>query len=170
MIMSFIRYMEDIVSPSAEEMREEAFARWKAQAAEESEARRQAGQVAIWLERGPDDAETFTRGHQAELREVLGPILRDKGLEVDAPFMTLDSADAVSGYTGEVIIALASIPAITKVLVAWIQRKPGRKVRVEFHPNGKIKTVEAQTEEQVLSIVKAVNQEGRAKLPKAKKK
>jgi hypothetical protein len=162
------------VSPSPEEWKKEAYeayvARRKAHEAEQSEIRRQAGQVAIWLDRSPDDAETFTKDHQAELREVLNPILRDKRLEVDAPFLALDAADAVSGYTGQLIIALASIPAITKVLVAWIQRKPGRKIRVEFHPSGKVKTVEAQTEEQVLSLAKALDQEARAEVPKAKTK
>jgi hypothetical protein len=163
--------MEDIVSPTQAEWKEEAYkayvAKLKAREAEESQRRRQAGQVAIWLGRSPDDAKTFTKEHQAELYEMLGPLLPDKELEVDAPFMALDSADAVSGYTGELIVALASIPAIAKVLVAWIQRKPGRKIRVEFHPSGKVKTVEAQTEEQVLSIIKTVNQEARSKTPKS---
>jgi len=74
----------------------------------------------------------------------------------------------VGGYTGELIIALASIasPLVTHVLVAWLQRKPGRKVRVEFHPSGKLKTVEAQTEEQVLSIAKALAQEARRRVTK----
>jgi hypothetical protein len=159
---------------SIEEWKDEAYkayvARWKAHEAEESERRRQGGEVAIWLGRSPDDAQTFTRDHQAELHELLGPLLRDKELKVDAPFMALDSADAVSGYTGEVIIALAYIarPLITHALVAWIRRKPGRKIRVEFHPGGKVKTVEAQTEEQVLSIAKALEQEARARESKAK--
>jgi hypothetical protein len=172
MIMSFIGYREDTVSQSAEEMREEAYARWRAQAAAQSEIRRQAGQVAIWLQRAPDDTATFTRGHQAELRELLGPILRDKELGIDAPFMMLDSVDAVSGYTGQVIVSLAQIasPVLTAALVAWLKGRPSRKVRVEFHPGGEVKTVEAQTEEQVLSLVKALDQEPRAKPPKAKKK
>jgi hypothetical protein len=164
------------MSPTPEEWKKEAYeayvAKWKAHEAEESERRRQAGQVAIWLGRGPDDAETFTKDHQADLHEVLGPLLRDKELKADAPFMALDSAEAVSGYTGEVIIALAYIarPLITHALVAWIKRKPGRKIRVEFHPGGEAKTVEAQTEEQVLALVKALDQEARPKAPKAKKK
>jgi hypothetical protein len=166
--------MEDLVSPSPEEWKEEAYKayveRWTALRAEESERRRLAGKITIWLDRSPDDAETFTKDHQAALREVLDPILRDKGLEVEAPFLTLDSADAVGGYTGELIIALASIPAIAQILVAWLQRKPGCKVRVEFHPSGKVKTVEAKTEEQVLSIVNALDQEARARASKAKKK
>jgi hypothetical protein len=153
---------------SPENWKEEAYeanvAKWKAREAEKSERRRQAGQVAIWLDRSPD-AETFTRNHQAELREVLGPLLRDKDLKAVAPFMALDAADAVSGYTGELVVALASIasPLVTHVLVAWLQRKPGRKLRVEFHPSRKVKTVEAQTEKQVLSIVEALDQEARAK-------
>ena len=162
------------MSPSPDEWKKEAYeayvASLKADEAEQSETRRQAGQVAIWLDRNPDDAETFTKDHQAELHEVLGPLLRDKELKVEAPFMALDSADAVGGYTGQLIIALASIPAITKVLVAWIQRKPGRKIRVEFHPSGKVKTVEAQTEEQVLSLAKALDREARAEVPKTKTK
>lgn len=147
-----------------------AFARWAAEAAEESERRRQEGKIAIWLERGPNDAEAFTEEYQAELSEVLSPLLRDKGIEVEAPALAVDAIDAVGGYTGELIVALASIasPLITHVLVAWLQRKPGRKVRVEFHPSGKVKTVEAQTEEQVLSIAKALDQEARARVPKAK--
>ena len=82
----------------------------------------------------------------------------------------VDSTEAVSGYTGELIIALALIPAIAQVLVAWLQRNPGRTVRVEFHPSGEVKTVKAKTEEQVLSIVNALDQEARARASKAKKK
>lgn len=101
---------------------------------------------------------------------MLDPILRDKELEIEAPALAVDSVDVVGGYTGELIIAVASIPAIAQVLVAWVQRKPGRTVRVEFHPSGKVKTVEAKTEEQVLSIVNALDQEARARASKAKKK
>jgi hypothetical protein len=162
------------VSPSPDEWKKEAYKAYvaglKADEAAQSETRRQAGQVAIWLDPSPDDAKTFTKDHQAELYQVLGPLLRDKGLEVKARFVALDSADAVGGYTGEFVIALAFIPAITQVLVAWIRRKPGRKVRVEFHPSGKVKTVEAQTEEQILSLAKALDQEARAEAPKAKTK
>ena len=134
----------------------------------QSEIRRQAGQVTIWLDPGPDDAKTFTKEHQAELREVLGPLLRDKELEVKPRIGVLDSVGAGGGYTGEFVIALAFIHSITKVLVAWIQRKPGRKIR--FHPNGQLKVVEAHTEKQILSLVKALQQEARAEVPKTKTK
>ena len=123
------------------------------------------------MDRSPDDAETFTKDHQAELYELLGPLLRDKEFKVEALFMALDSADAVSGYTGQLIISLAQIasPVLTAALVAWLKGRPSRKVRIEFHPNGKVKTVEAQTEEQVLTIAKALDQEARAKTSKAKR-
>jgi hypothetical protein len=114
--------------------------------------------------------------HSSSITQLMIPsattsgILRDKELEIEAPALAVDSVDVVGGYTGELIIAVASIPAIAQVLVAWVQRKPGRTVRVEFHPSGKVKTVEAKTEEQVLSIVNALDQEARARASKAKKK
>jgi hypothetical protein len=159
------------MSPSPEEWKKEAYEAYAAREAEQSEIRRQAGQVAIWLDRSPDDAKTFTKDHQAELHQVLGPLLRDKGLEVKARTVALDSVEAVGGYTREFVIALASIsPIVTHALVAWIQRKPGRKIRVEFHPSGKVKTVEAQTEDQILSLAKALDQEAQAEVPKTKTK
>jgi hypothetical protein len=160
------------VVQSVEEMGEEArrayVARRKEHEAEQSEHRRQAGQVSIWLDRSPNDARTFTRPFQAELYEVIGPLLREKELKVEAPFMALDSADAFSGYIGQLIIPLAQIasPIVSAALVAWLKR-PSRNVRVEFYPSGRVKTVEAKTTEQVLSIVKEVDQEARAD-PKSK--
>ncbi|WP_148293624.1 hypothetical protein [Azospirillum sp. B4] len=143
-------------------------ARRRAFEAEESDRRKQQGKIAIWLKRGPDDAETFTREHQIELRDVVTG-LRGQGIELDAAFMAVDSAEAISGYTGEFVILLtqAASPFLTGALVAWLKR-PGRKVRVEFHPSGKLKTIEAQSEEQVLSIAKALDQEARSSVPKAK--
>ena len=164
------------MSPTADEMREETYkayvARRRAFEAQESERRRQAGQVAIWLDRSPDDAETFTKDHQAELYELLGPLLRDKEFKVEALFMALDSADAVSGYTGQLIISLAQIasPVLTAALVAWLKGRPGRKVRVQFHPDGKLKNVEAQTPEQVVELMNAVRTEPDSQAPKKKMK
>ena len=161
-----------LISPSPDEWKKEAayVASLKADEAAQSETRRQAGQVAIWLDPSPDDAKTFTKEHQAELHQVLGPLLRDKGLEVKARVVALDSADAVGGYTGEFVIALAFIPAITKVLVAWIQRKPGSGVSVEYYPDGTTKKIKAQTTEEFHSLTNVLGQEVRAKAPKTKTK
>jgi hypothetical protein len=149
--------------------KDKAFARWAAERAEQSERRGQEGKIAIWLERGPDDANEFTKEFQAELDKVLYPVVRDKGLEVEAPSLAVDAVEAVGGFTGQLIIDLAKIaaPVLTAALVAWVKGKPGRKIRVEFHPSGKVKTVEVQTVEQVHSIIKTVDQEARARTPKA---
>jgi hypothetical protein len=172
--MSFIKYrgasaMSSIDEPWKNELYKAHVARWKAEAAAESERRKQEGKIAIWLERGPDDAEEFTKEFQAELDKVLSPVVRDKGLAVEAPALAVDAVDAVGGYTGQLIIDLAKVvsPVLTAALVAWVKGKPGRKVRVEFHPDGKLKAVEAQTEKQVLTIIKTVDQEARAKTPKS---
>jgi Asp-tRNA(Asn)/Glu-tRNA(Gln) amidotransferase A subunit family amidase len=149
----------------------EMYRRWAAEAAADSERQMQAGKIAIWLERAPDDAETFTKEHQAALDGAVDA-LRKNGVELEAPFLAVDAADAVSGYTGQLIISLASFASsiVTAALVAWLKGRPGRKIRVQFHPDGKLKTVEAQTPEQVLSIVEALEKEARAKSTKAKPK
>jgi hypothetical protein len=157
------------VSPTPEELKKEPYEAYVARQKEQSEIRRQAGQVAISLDPSPDD-KTFTKEYQAELREVLGPLLRDKGL-IKPRVVALDSADAVGGYTGEFVIALASVSQIvTHALIAWIQRKPGKGVTVEYYPDGTTKKVQAQTAEQMLSLAKVLDQEARAKVPKAKTK
>ncbi len=159
------------MSPNPDDWRDEIYeayvARWAAAEAEEGERRRKEGKIAIWLERADDDAPTFSHDHQAELRHVLSA-LRDKGVEPEAPFMAMDAADAVSGYTGQLIISLAQIaaPVLTAALVAWLKGRPGRKVRVEFYPDGKPKKVEAQTEEQVLKLIKAAREESEPQAPK----
>jgi hypothetical protein len=147
---------------SSKDLKEEAYKVWRARAAEESEQRRQQGTVALWLERDPNEAGTFTHECQSELHEVVS-VLREQGIEFEAPFLAVDAVDAVCGYTGQFIISLAQVasPVLTATLVAWIKRNPSRKIRVEFHPSGKLKTIEAQTDEQVLSIAKALDQEAR---------
>jgi hypothetical protein len=82
----------------------------------------------------------------------------------------VDAVDAIGGYTGQFVISFVSVasPFLTAALVAWLHGKLGRKVRVEFHPDGKLKTIEAQTAEQVLSIAKALEEEARARAPKTK--
>ena len=162
------------MSEKSNDWKDEAYkayvAKLRAHEAEESDRRRQEGKVTIWWDRAPNDAETFTAQHQIDLHEFIDA-LRKQGIELEAPFLAVDAADAVSGYTGQVIISLVQAvgPVLTGVLVAWLKR-PGRKVRVEFHPSGKTKTVEAQSTEQVLSIVKALDEEARKDASKRKDK
>jgi hypothetical protein len=142
---------------SAAEERKKAYARWAADGAEESERRRQEGKVAIWLDRGPGDAETFTKELQAELYAIVDPI-RLGGVDLEAPFLAADDISAVSGYVGQLIVPLAQIasPLVAVALVAWIKGRAGRKARMEFHPDGRLKMIEAQTPEEVISMFKAV--------------
>lgn len=153
-----------------DEIKKAAFARWEAEAAAESERRRQEGKIAIWLERAEDDAPTFTREGQNELHSIVH-MLRDER-ELEAPFLAVDAADAISGYTGQLIItaALIAAPVLKDALVAWIKGRATRKVRVEFHPNGKLKRVEAQTEEQVLEVIEAIRHEAEPSVSKKKTK
>lgn len=136
--------------------------RWRAEQEAESERRRQKGQISIWLESAADDVAVFTHDGQNELHDIVGKLGKEE-LDLNAPFLAVDSIDAVSGYTGQLIIPLikAASPIMIAVLVAWLKR-PGRKVRVEFHPNGKTKTIEAENAEQVLSIAKALDEESKA--------
>ena len=163
------------MSPKPDDWKDEAYqayvAKWRAHEAAESERRRQEGKIAIWLERGPDDSETFTKEHQLALHTVVD-VLRDQGVNVEAPFTTLDSADAVGGYTGQLIVPLiqAASPFLTAAVVAWVKGRSGRKIRAEFYPGGQIKSIEAQTEEQVLSIAEAFDHEARTKSSKAEPK
>ncbi len=76
--------------------------------------------------------------------------------------MTLDAADAVGGYTGEISLLISAIgPVLTGILVAWLHAKAGRKVRLK---DGDIE-VEAQTSQQVKDLY-TFAQEQRAKQKK----
>jgi hypothetical protein len=168
-------FAEATVSPNSDDSKDEAYkayvARWEAHEVEEADRRRQEGKIAIWLGRAEDDAPTFSHDHQADLHSVLGA-LRQEGIELEAPFLAVDAADAVSGYTGQLIISLAQIaaPVLTGALVAWLKGRPGRKVRLQFHPDGKLKSIEAQTPEQVLELMRAARQEAESQAPKKKTK
>ena len=79
------------------------------------------------------------------LRSVMAAFKKNK-IEIDAPFMTLDSVDAVGGYTGQIaVLASAFGPVLAGILGAWLQSKAGRKVRLK---DGDIE-IEARTVEEV---------------------
>jgi hypothetical protein len=102
------------------------------------------GKVRFYLARASDEPPTFSTEGQVDLRSVI-TALRENKIEADAPFMTLDSVDAVGGYTGEIaVLANAFGPLLTGILGAWLQSKAGRKVRLK---DGDIE-VEARTVEE----------------------
>ena len=131
--------------------------KWEAHEAQEAARRRQDGQIAIWLKPAEEDAPVFSHEQQAELRAFV-KVLREQEIEPRAPMMALDSAEAVGGYTGQFIIALAQVaaPVLTAALVTWINGKLGRKIIIEFYPGGSVKKVEAQSSEQAMAMLATV--------------
>ncbi len=107
------------------------------------------GKVRFYLLKASDEPPTFSEEGQLVLREVMSAI-RDHHIDVDAPFMTLDAADAIGGYTGEIAVLIQSVsPVLTGILGAWLQSKAGRKVRLKV---GDIE-VEASTVDEVKQLL-----------------
>src|SRR5580704_9708600 len=93
-------------------------------AEEEAAWRREnVGKVRFYLMKASDEPPTFSTEGQVDLRSVIAALKENK-IEADAPFMTLDSVDAVGGYTGEIaVLASAFGPVLTGILGAWLQSK-----------------------------------------------
>jgi hypothetical protein len=131
--------------------KEAALEAMAAKGAEEEAAWRKnnVGKVRFYLVNAPDDPPTFSAEGQVNLRSVIVALEENK-IEADAPFMAVDSVDAVSGYTGEIaVLAKAFGPALIGILVAWLQSKAGRKVR---YKDGDIE-VEARTVEEAAKLI-----------------
>jgi hypothetical protein len=134
--------------------KKEAFEAFEAKWAEEEAKWRgeNVGKVRLYLLNASDDAPTFTADGQDVLRSVMAA-LKENEIKADAPFMTVDSADAVGGYTGEIAVFVQAIgPVLTGILGAWLQSKAGRKVRLR---DGDIE-VEAQTVDEVSKLLDMV--------------
>ena len=116
-----------------DEMRAEAEAYWRRQWEQEHERRKDAGLATIRLVPEADEAPVFSHEFQAEFRNVKASF-SENGVQVETPFMALDSADAVSGYTGELLTSFIQFvgPVVGVVVGAWLQSKAGRKVRIKI--------------------------------------
>jgi hypothetical protein len=89
------------------------------------------GKVRFYLVNASDDPPTSSTEGQIHLRSVIAALKENK-IEADAPFLAVDSVDAVGGYTGEIaVLASAFGPVLTGILCAWLQSKAGRKVRLK---------------------------------------
>jgi hypothetical protein len=121
---------------SVDEMRAEAEDNWARQRAHINEQRKEAGLATIQLVQTADEAPTFSHEYQAEFRD-LKKALTAGGVNAETPFLALDSADAVSGYTGEIIVSFAFIAGsvVTGVVGAWLRKRPGRKVIIRIGDN-----------------------------------
>jgi hypothetical protein len=144
--------------------KKEALAAMEAKRAEEERRwrRENVGKVRFYLVKATDEPPPFSIEGQVDLRNVIAAL--EKGeIVVDAPFMTLDSVDAVGGYTGEIVtLAKAFGPILTGVLGAWLQSKIGRKVRFK---DGDIE-VEARTVEEVEKLLDMAAEQRAKREPK----
>lgn len=134
--------------------KQEALDAMAAKRAEEEAAWRKdnEGKIRFYLLNAPDDPPVFSAEGQVPLRTVMAAF-RENKIEIDAPFMTLDSVDAVGGYTGEIaVLASAFSPVLVGILGAWLQSKTGRKVRLK---DGDIE-IEAPTVEDVGNLLEMV--------------
>jgi hypothetical protein len=146
---------------SIDETRAEAEARWRRQWEQEHERRKEAGLATIRLVPEADEPPVFSHDFQAEFRGVKAS-LSENGVQVEAPFMALDAVDAVSGYTGELLITFVQFvgPAVGLVVGAWLHSKAGRKVKikigdVEIEATTKNSLTEAELEKILQRALKA---------------
>ena len=134
--------------------KDEAMAAIAARFAREEERWRRddPGKVRFYLRNALDEPPTFSADGQSALRKVVSA-LRESHIDAETPFMTLDSADAVGGYTGEIAVLIQAVsPLLTGILGAWLQSKAGRKVRLKV---GDIE-VEARTVEEADQLLQRV--------------
>lgn len=121
------------MTQSIDEIRAQAEARWRRQGEQEHERRKEAGLATIRLVPGADGPPVFSHDFQAEFRSVLAS-LSENGVQVEAPFMALDAAGAVSGYTGELLVPFIQFvgPAIVLAVGAWLHKKASHKARIKI--------------------------------------
>lgn len=124
-------------------------------------------EIKIRLVQASDDPSLFSPEAQAEIQGVRNAF-GNEGIDAAAPFMVMDSPGGGGGYVGEFIIPLVQFgaPAIAVIVGAWLRGRFGRKVRVEFYADEQLKRVDAQTTEQVTSVIEAARREAQ---PRPKK-
>lgn len=121
------------MAQSIDEMRAEAMARWQRQWDEEHTRRKEAGLATIYLIPEANEPPVFSHPFQAEFRSIKASF-SENDIQAETPFMALDSADAVSGYTGEFLISFAQLvaPVVGVIVGAWLQSKAGRKIKIKI--------------------------------------
>jgi hypothetical protein len=128
------------------------------------------GKVAIILIPSPDDKPTFSLEYQMELRSLQDAFVA-AGIKADSAVMALDSAESFGGQIGEFAIEIAKYgsAALPGIVIGYLKARAGRKTKVEFYADGSPKRIEAQTPEQIISMLNAVSREARPKPKKAAK-
>jgi hypothetical protein len=122
-----------------------------------------ADRVKLTLLRAPDDVSHQEPSFQAEIKEFHDG-LKDAGVESDARWLTQDSVGGWCGYVGVIVAAAGAIKAAQPSIVAYIKRRSGRAVQVEFDGT-KIKIAEP-TAEEADRVLTMVEERFKAKKPK----
>lgn len=99
---------------------------------EERWRRENPGKIRFYLLNALDEPPIFSAEGQSAFKNVVSA-LRDSCIDADAPFMTMDSVESISGYTGEIVTLFQAVsPVLTGLLGAWLQSRAGRRLRLKF--------------------------------------
>jgi len=86
----------------------------------------------LTLLRAPGDESHQSPSFQKEI-SGLDFALKAGGVKCSARWLTQDAVDAWCGYVGVLVIALPTIiPAVKAAILAYMKRRTGRKVQIEF--------------------------------------
>lgn len=114
------------------------------------------GRIKLTLLRASDDESHQSAAFQQEIRE-LETALKTSGVEASARWITQDSAHGWCGYVGVLAIAIPTVvPAVRAVIVAYMKRRTGRKVQVEF--DGVKMKIEEPTADEADRVLKLIEQ------------
>jgi hypothetical protein len=119
--------------------------------------------VKLTLLRAPDDESHQHPSFQAEIKEF-DTALKDGGFESEALWLTQDSAGGWCGYVGAILAAGATIKAVPPVIIAYMKRRTGRKVQVEF--DGLKMKIEEPTADEADRVLTLIEQRYKAKRQK----
>jgi hypothetical protein len=112
-------------------------------------------QIEVALRRAPDDPPVNDPKFQEGLREF-SKSLRTAGVTYSQRAMAFDSVDALGYPLPEFLVTLSQAigPTLGVILVAWLQGRSGRKVRVKI---GDVEA-EARTVEEVEGLLQKIKQ------------
>jgi hypothetical protein len=115
----------------------------------------------LTLLRANDDESHQSASFQKEISEI-NSALKASGVESSARWLTQDSEHGWCGYVGVLVIALPTImPALKAVIIAYMKRRTGRKVQIEF--DGLKMKVEEPTAEEADRILTLIEQRHKGK-------
>jgi hypothetical protein len=122
--------------------------------------------VKLTLLRAPDDESHQHPSFQAEIKEF-DAALKDGGAESEALWLTQDSVGGWCGYVGAIVATGATIRAVGPIIIAYMKRRPGRKVQVQC--DGLKLKIDEPTEAEVDRILTIAEQRSTATKRQKKK-